>query len=65
MPKLTDVENHPMHGLYLFKTGFGGKNYHRVGSYDVRLKFLYFIATLGENLRAWYHKSFKKKIRGR
>ena len=61
----TDDENHPMHGLYLFKTGFGGKNYHRVGSYDVRLKFLYFIATLGENLRTWYHKSFKKKIRGR
>ena len=31
----TDDENHPMHGLYLFKTGFGGKNIHRPGSYDV------------------------------
>nr|MCR5288748.1 peptidoglycan bridge formation glycyltransferase FemA/FemB family protein [Treponema sp.] len=25
----TDDENHPMHGLYLFKTGFGGKEIHR------------------------------------
>jgi len=61
----TDDENHPMHGLYLFKTGFGGKNYHRIGSYDVRLRFLYLIATGVENIRAWYHKSFMKKIRGR
>lgn len=61
----TDDENHPMHGLYLFKTGFGGQNFHRIGSVDVRLKPVYKLATLGENLRAWYHKSFKKKIRGR
>ncbi|MCQ2586003.1 MAG: peptidoglycan bridge formation glycyltransferase FemA/FemB family protein [Treponema sp.] len=61
----TDDENHPMHGLYLFKTGFGGKNYHRIGSYDVRLKFLYFVATSGENIRAFWHKKIMKKIRGR
>ena len=61
----TDDENHPMHGLYLFKTGFGGKNIHRIGSFDVRLSPLYKIATSAENARAWYHKVFKKKIRGR
>lgn len=61
----TDDENHPMHGLYLFKTGFGGFNYHRIGSYDVRLKAVYKLATAGENLRAFWHKKVLKKIRGR
>lgn len=61
----TDDENHPMHGLYLFKTGFGGQNFHRMGSVDVRLKPVYRIATAGENLRAFWHKKVLKKIRGR
>ena len=61
----TDDENHPMHGLYLFKTGFGGRNVHRVGSYDVRLSALYGLCTRLESLRAWWHKKFLKKIRGR
>ena len=61
----TDDENHPMHGLYLFKTGFGGKNVHRVGSYDVRLSALYGLCTKLESFRAWWHKKFLKKIRGR
>ena len=61
----TDDENHPMHGLYLFKTGFGGFNYHRIGSFDVRLRFIYRLSSAGESLRAWYHKVFKKKVRGR
>ncbi|MCQ2577345.1 MAG: peptidoglycan bridge formation glycyltransferase FemA/FemB family protein [Treponema sp.] len=61
----TDDENHPMHGLYLFKTGFGGKNIHRCGTYDVRLNPVYKLATAGENLRAFWHKKVMKKIRGR
>lgn len=61
----TDDENHPMHGLYLFKTGFGGQNFHRMGSVDVRLKPVYKLATAGENLRAFWHKKVLKKIRGR
>ena len=61
----TDDENHPMHGLYLFKTGFGGKNIHRTGSWDVQLKAIYSLCTLAENLRAFWHKKVLKKIRGR
>ena len=61
----TDDENHPMHGLYLFKTGFGGKNIHRTGSWDVQLKALYSLCTLAENLRAFWHKKVLKKLRGR
>lgn len=62
----TDDENHPMHGLYLFKTGFGGKNIHRVGTYDVPLKTIFYkIATFAENVRAFWHKKVLKKVRGR
>jgi len=61
----TDDENHPMHGLYLFKTGFGGKNIHRIGSWDVPLKGMYGICTAGEKLRAFWHKKVLKKIRHR
>ncbi|WP_191014173.1 lipid II:glycine glycyltransferase FemX [Treponema zioleckii] len=61
----TGDENHPMHGLYLFKTGFGGKEVHRPGSFDIPLSPLYKLYTCAENLRAWYHKIFLKKIRGR
>lgn len=61
----TDDENHPMHGLYLFKTGFGGKNIHRIGSFDVSLKFAYRFYRKAENLRAFWHKKVMKKIRGR
>jgi len=61
----TGAENHPMHGLYLFKTGFGGEEVHRPGSFDVPLSRLYGLYTLAEDFRAWYHKKFLKKIRGR
>lgn len=61
----TDDENHPMHGLYLFKTGFGGNNIHRTGSWDVQLKAIYSLCTLAENLRAFWHKKVLKKIRRR
>lgn len=61
----TDDEKHPMHGLYMFKTGFGGKNIHRIGTYDVPLSVAYKICTAMENLRAFWHKKILKKIRGR
>ena len=61
----TDDPNHPMHGLYLFKTGFGGRNVHRAGSYDVPLKGIYKLCVLAEGARAFWHKKILKKIRGR
>ena len=61
----TDDEIHPMHGLFLFKTGFGGKNVHRVGTFDVPLNGVYAFCSFAERARAWWHKKFLKKIRGR
>lgn len=61
----TDDENHPMHGLYLFKTGFGGKNIHRPGTFDIPVSIFYGIIIKAENLRAFWHKKVLKKIRGR
>lgn len=28
--------SHPMHGLYRFKTGFGGQMYHQMGCWTIR-----------------------------
>ena len=61
----TDDPSHPMHGLYLFKTGFGGRNVHRAGTYDVPLKGIYKLCVLAEGARAFWHKKVLKKIRGR
>ena len=61
----TDDENHPMHGLYLFKTGFGGKNIHRIGTFDVPVHILYRACIAAESMRAFWHKKIMKKIRGR
>ena len=61
----TDDPSHPMHGLYLFKTGFGGRNVHRAGTYDVPLKGIYNLCVLAEGARAFWHKKILKKIRGR
>ena len=61
----TADENHPMHGLYLFKSGFGGKEVHRPGSIDVPISSMYSFYVCAERFRAWYHKIFLKKIRGR
>lgn len=59
-------KNHPMHGLFLFKTGFGGKLIHRPGSFDVVLKKnWYTLYRTAEKLRAWFYKSLKKKLAGR
>ena len=61
----TDDENHPMHGLYLFKTGFGGKLIHRPGSYDFKLSWLYNFYEAAEKFRAWWFKVLVKRLHGR
>lgn len=57
--------SHPMHGLYMFKTNFGGKKIHRTGSWDFPFSFLYRFYRAAENTRAFWHKKVLKKIRGR
>ena len=64
MPPAAD-ESHPMHGLYLFKTGFGGKNIHRIGTFDVPVSGFYGIYVIAEKLRAFLYKKLKKVFAGR
>jgi lipid II:glycine glycyltransferase (peptidoglycan interpeptide bridge formation enzyme) len=64
MPPTAD-EHHPMYGLYLFKTGFGGQIVHRAGSFDVPVSGMYKLYTKAEKIRAFYHKKIVKKLRGR
>ena len=61
----SDATNHPMYGLYLFKTGFGGRIVHRPGSLDFPLSPLYAPYALAESARAFYHKRIKKILAGR
>ncbi len=65
MPPEGKDENHPMHGLYMFKANFGGKNVHRTGSWDVPLKALYGCYSAAEKMRAFWHKKVIKKLKGR
>ena len=58
----SDDPDHPMAGLYRFKTGFGGQILHRLGCWDYpysRLFYLFYIAS--ERIRKWYYKVFKKR----
>ena len=65
MPPTEDPE-HPMHGLYLFKSGFGGKIIHRPGSFDIPLKKgTYRLYRRAEKIRAWFYKKLVKKIKRR
>jgi len=60
----TNDESHPMHGLYRFKTGFGGSIIHRVGSYDIALKpITYFVYRLAEAGRSFWFKKIVKILR--
>ncbi len=61
----TDDPGHPMHGLYRFKTGFGGQNIHRPGSVDIPLGPLYRFYVVGERLRNFWYKRVKKLLAGR
>ena len=53
-------EHHPMHGLYRFKTGFGGTIIHRPGSIDVPFSFGYTAYTMAERARTFWFKKIKK-----
>lgn len=58
----TDDPAHPMHGLYRFKTGFGGARVHRHGTWDFVLRPLaWLVWTKVDALRIWYHKVWKKR----
>ncbi len=60
----TDDEHHPMHGLYRFKTGFGGTVIHRAGSLDMPVKpVFYAFYILLEKLRAFYFKNVRKLLK--
>lgn len=61
----TDDPSHPMHGLYRFKTGFGGDIVHRTGSWDIPVKRARYAAyRLAERLRAFWFKKAVKRLRG-
>lgn len=60
IPPADDPE-HPMHGLYRFKTNFGGVIVHYWGCWDrVYGKLFYQIYRLAESGRQWYFKKFRK-----
>lgn len=61
----TNDPGHPMHGLYRFKTGFGGEIVHRTGSWDIPLRSARYAAyRLAERLRAFWFKKAVKRLRG-
>lgn len=54
--------DHPMSGLYRFKTGFGGEILHRPGCWDLPLKpVVYRIYRWAESARLFYYKKIRKK----
>lgn len=56
-----DDPAHPMHGLYRFKIGFGGRVLHRLGCYDVVLRpALYAALRLPERVRYVYYKRVRR-----
>ncbi len=58
-----DDPDHPMSGLYRFKTGFGGQIRHYSGAWDYVLRPLqYHGLRLAERLRLFWHKSIKKRL---
>ncbi|MBN1648051.1 MAG: peptidoglycan bridge formation glycyltransferase FemA/FemB family protein [Spirochaetales bacterium] len=61
IPEADDPE-HPMHGLYRFKTGFGGNIVHRPGCMDFPAKpFRYSLSRQAEKARYYYHKVWRKR----
>ena len=55
--------DHPMAGLYRFKTGFGGKIIHRPGSWDYPYKpLLYFLFSTAERLRKKIRDKRKRSV---
>jgi lipid II:glycine glycyltransferase (peptidoglycan interpeptide bridge formation enzyme) len=61
-----DDPNHPMHGLYRFKTGFGGSIVHRAGCWDYPLRAIPYAAyRMAEASRRFYFKTLVKKLKNR
>ncbi|MBU8913017.1 MAG: peptidoglycan bridge formation glycyltransferase FemA/FemB family protein [Spirochaetales bacterium] len=60
-----DDPAHPMHGLYRFKTGFGGRLVHRAGSWDVVTRpKRYGAYRCAEKARSFYfHRMSKAAVR--
>lgn len=57
-----DDPAHPMHGLYRFKTGFGGRIVHRPGAWDLPVsRGAYALFRLIEQARYYYFKKLKKR----
>jgi lipid II:glycine glycyltransferase (peptidoglycan interpeptide bridge formation enzyme) len=53
--------DHPMAGLYQFKTGFGGRILHRAGSVDIVYRpLLYMLVQAAEAARLFWFKTAKK-----
>ena len=60
IPPTEDIR-HAMAGLYRFKSGFGGKIVHRIGSIDVyKNSLLYTLYSFAEHMRSFYFKKLKK-----
>lgn len=60
----SDNPDHPMAGLYRFKTGFGGTIIHRAGSWDYPLRhFQYYVFRKAEAVRGWWYKVARKRSR--
>ena len=56
-----DDPTHPMHGLYRFKTGFGGRLVHRAGSWDVVTRPMRYGAYhFAERIRSFYFHRMRK-----
>lgn len=62
MPPFEDTD-HPMAGLYRFKTGFGGEVFHYAGSWDYPMRpALYAGYRAAEALRGFWFKTVRKKL---
>ncbi|MEX2442324.1 MAG: peptidoglycan bridge formation glycyltransferase FemA/FemB family protein [Alkalispirochaeta sp.] len=60
----SDDPSHPMHGLYRFKTGFGGAVINRPGCWDVvQARVVGGAFRAAERARQWYHHDLKKRFR--
>lgn len=58
----SDDPSHHMHGLYRFKTGFGGTHVTMPGTIDADLRPIRSAAyRSAETLRMWYYRRFRKK----
>lgn len=54
--------HHPMHGLYRFKVGFGGKILHRPGAWDLPINPVGYAGfRIAEGVRTYYYKVLRKR----